>query len=228
VASLIAATAALINVGLQLQSAKKLETHRINAQLKANKDLADHGQKITKELERVKTESLTELEETKKVFALELDREKQRLAQQLNVQKIEIDRRLACVAQAEQISDEYRYLIGRLRAGEYHEQAIAELYPTVAKIASGLQNEELCRAWRWFTQLGVNLFERAAELKSQNGRRRLWSKLNESTGIAYGAEFVGRADEVRALLAKEREEILADVITAQSRSQTEPLPAAVC
>jgi hypothetical protein len=75
VASLIAATAALINVGLQLESAKKLETHRINAQLKANKDLADHGRKIAEDLEKVKTGYLTELEQTKKVFSLELDRE---------------------------------------------------------------------------------------------------------------------------------------------------------
>jgi hypothetical protein len=79
--------------------------------------LAENSQKFTEELEQTKNKYVNELEE-KKIFALELDRRKQELGQQLTVEKMEIDRRLGRVAQAEETANSFQYLISRIRFGE--------------------------------------------------------------------------------------------------------------
>jgi hypothetical protein len=214
VASVIAATTAVINVGLQLRTAKQLETHRVGEQLKANQLLADNAQTFTREMEKEKNKFIDEMEDKKKVYTAELDRRKQELAHQLGIEKIDIERRLEQVNNAEQIAREYRYLIGQIRVGMFLGSDISAMFPKMADIANDLDSKsELCRVWRWFSQLGIYLYERASKLKSTSGRRRLWEEIDEKTGITYGKEFVAKAEEIRALLVKRREEIVAESIT---------------
>ena len=55
---------------------------------------------------------------------------------------------------------------------------------------------------------GFFLCERAQELKSPSGRRRLWAQNSEDTGLPLGVEFAEAAAHVLGLLSTERESVL--------------------
>jgi hypothetical protein len=211
-ASVVTAGASVINVGLQLRANKRLETHRITAQLNANKELEDVRKRLTSELDGDKNSFLLELEKKKNDLGIELDERKQALGLQLSVTKLEIERQLQHFDQAKDAVISYRYEISQIRSGEYDADEVERLEPKIIAIRDNIpRNSDLYSAWCWFHQLGFNLAQRAARLTTASRRRALWREINKSSGISVGLEFARKAEEVRVMIENKRDEILQNV-----------------